>query len=157
MPFLNTSNFPHRLFRVSLAFKTVDGVLEMAGGVLLSIFNRRALNRMLIVLTQHELTEDPKDFVATHLRSLAAHLTSNVKLFAIVYLLIHGVLKIALAVNLLRGREWVYPWAMVFFSLFMAYEAYQLSYTRSLALACFFFLDLTIVALLYWERRMAAR
>ena len=157
MPFLNTLKFPRRLFRVSLALKAIDGILEMAGGILLSIFNRRALNRMVIVLTQHELTEDPKDFVATHLRSLVSHLTSDVKLFAVAYLLIHGVLKIALAVNLLRGREGVYPWALAFFSVFMVYEAYQLSYTPSLALACFFFLDTAIVALLYWEHRLETR
>ena len=152
MQLRNTSNFPRRFFRVSLALKAVDGVLEIVGGVLLSIFNRGALNHIVIALTQHELTEDPKDFVANHLRSLVGHLTSDVKLFAVAYLLIHGVLKVALAVNLLRGRAWVYPWAMVFFSVFMAYEAYQMSYTHSLALACFFFLDLAIVALLCWER-----
>jgi uncharacterized membrane protein len=157
MPNRNTSNFLRRLFRVSLALKAVDGVLETAGGILLAIFNRGTLNHMVIALTQHELTEDPKDFVANHLRSLVGHLTSDVKLFAVAYLLIHGLLKVALAINLLKGRTWVYPWAMGFFSLFMAYEAYRLSYAHSLAMACFFSLDLAIVALLYWEHRLETR
>ena len=144
-------SFPHRLFRFSLGLKALDGILEIAGGILLSLVHRREINRLVIVLTQHELIEDPKDFVANHLRTFIVHLSSDIKLFAVAYLIVHGIIKVTLAVSLLKGRPWVYPSAMGFFGVFMVYEAYCLSQTHSLFMACFFLLDLAIVSLLHWE------
>jgi uncharacterized membrane protein len=145
------SKLLHRLFRISLIVKAADGAFEIAGGVLLGLIKPVTLSRLASLLTQRELSEDPKDFAATHLRMLVEHLGSDVRTFAVAYLLVHGIVKVVLALNLWRENPRVYPWALGFFGLFMAYELYRVSYTRSPALAGFFSLDLLLVALIQWE------
>jgi len=145
------SNLTHRLLRIGLILKAIDGALELVGGVLFLLVRPGALSHIFTALTQHELAEDPTDFTATHLRALVEHLTRDVKLFAVAYLLVHGIVKIALALSVLRGRAWAYPWALMFFLVFLIYEVYRLSYTHSSVLAGFLCLDVAIVGLLWRE------
>jgi len=49
---------------VALILKGVDGLLELVGGVLLLVVSPDTINRWAQRVTQHELTEDPRDFVA---------------------------------------------------------------------------------------------
>jgi len=58
---------------------------------------RAELNRCVALLTRHELMEDPDDYVATHLRAMAAHLSLHSKHLAALYLMAHGLIKAALA------------------------------------------------------------
>ena len=51
----------HRLFQVAVVVKGIDGVLEFIGGVLLLFVSPTALHRLVIMLTQHELAEEPDD------------------------------------------------------------------------------------------------
>jgi uncharacterized membrane protein len=54
-----------RVFDVSITLKRLDGDLELIGGVLLFFLTQDRLNAIMAFLTQHELSEDPKDFLAT--------------------------------------------------------------------------------------------
>src|SRR4051794_38200317 len=93
----------HRIFRFGIWLKGFDGVLEMIGGTLLLATNPATLNRLIIALTQHELIEDPHDWIATSLRQTAAQLSINTQLFSSIYLIAHGVLKLLIVVGLWRG------------------------------------------------------
>jgi uncharacterized membrane protein len=141
----------HKLFCLALIVKLIDGVLELAGGVLLFILHRPLLNRLLAALTQHELAEDPRDFVANHLMAAARHLTPDTRRFAALYLLAHGAAKIALMVGLLRDRRKFYPWTIGFLVLFIGYQFYRLTYNGSLLLAVFTAIDIFVVALIWRE------
>lgn len=68
------------------------------------------IHHVVVALTQGELSEDPGDFVATHLPHTASGLTGNTVLFGAVYLLAHGVVKVALAIAMLLNKIWAYPW-----------------------------------------------
>ena len=54
----------HVSFEIGLLIKGIDGILEIAGGFLLLYLNPNRMVRLIAVLTQHELSEDPKDLVA---------------------------------------------------------------------------------------------
>ncbi len=54
-----------RTFHVSLLLKGLDGTLELIGGVLLLVVSSSRLDSLIQFLTQHELSEDPKDLIAT--------------------------------------------------------------------------------------------
>ena len=56
-----------RVFEVGIILKGLDGLLEIAGGILLLVIRPGYLNHLATLLTQHELAEDPRDFVATHI------------------------------------------------------------------------------------------
>src|SRR5262249_52776543 len=83
-----------RIFDVSITLKGLDGVLEVIGAVLLLFLTPHRLNAIVAFLTQHELSEDPRDFLATHLLAYAQSFTASTALFLAVYLLSHGIIKI---------------------------------------------------------------
>jgi hypothetical protein len=81
-------------FEVGIILKGLDGLLEVIGGLLLLIVSPATIDRVVTSLTQHELSEDPNDFLATHLLRTAHGLTGPAVLFGAVYLLAHGLAKV---------------------------------------------------------------
>ena len=145
------ANILHRVFAFGIWVKGIDGVLEIVGGFLLLLISSVTLNRWVSVLTQHELVEDPHDVIATMLRSAAAQLSVNTHLFASIYLIAHGLVKVGLVAGLLRGKRWAYPTAIGFLVLFILYQLYQMSYAYSLGLLMLTLFDVVIVALTWYE------
>ena len=142
-----------RVFDVSITLKGLDGVLEVIGGLLLLFLTPHRLNAIVVFLTQHELSQDPTDFLATHLLSYAQRYTASTALFLAVYLLSHGIIKIIIVVALLQQRLWSYPLAIVFLSLFIVYQIYRLALHMSLGLLALMLFDIFIVGLTVLEYR----
>src|ERR1700676_64942 len=89
-------------FRAGITLKAIDGVLEILGGMLLWLIFPSATNSVVRVLVEHELSSDPHDFIAIHLLRTSEMLLSSNRLFASMYLLSHGAVKIILVVALWR-------------------------------------------------------
>lgn len=140
-----------RTFEVAIILKGLDGVLEVAGGLTLLVVSPATINRVVTTLTQHELSQDPHDFVATHLVNSAHGLTRGSVLFASLYLLSHGAVKIVLVAALLRNRLWAYPWMIAFLVLFIVYQVYRMTLAPSAGLAALTAFDLFVVWLTYRE------
>jgi len=145
----------HRLFAVGMWLKALDGLLELIGGFLFLLVNPATLNRLVLVLTQHELVEDPHDQIANALRMAAAQLSPNVQLFGSIYLITHGLIKLGVVVGVLRGYRWAFPIAIGFLVLFIVYQLYRLSYSYSMALLLLTIFDIAVVALVWREYRIA--
>ncbi len=143
----------HRLFQLGVIAKGVDGVLELLGGVTFLLMDPRALGGLVRFLTAHELSEDPSDLVANALRRAVLHVSLDTQLFASLYLLAHGVLKLALVSGLWHGRRWAYPAALWFLGAFVAYELYRSVLGPSPALAALTALDVIVMALIWREWR----
>ena len=79
-----------RIFEISISLKGLDGLLEVVGGILLLLLSPAQLTSIITLLTQHELSQDPHDFIATHLLTYAHTLSASVLLFAAAYLLAQG-------------------------------------------------------------------
>jgi uncharacterized membrane protein len=135
-----------RAFRISLILKGADAVLESVGGVLFLVVPPSALGRLVVSLTQHELSEDPHDFVAGLLRNTAQHF-GGARLFGAVYLLSHGVSKIILVVEIFRGRLWAYPAMLVLLGAFIVYQSYRLAHGITVGMLALTLFDLIVVAL----------
>ena len=138
-------------------FKGLDGVLEIVGGLLLFLVKPETISRIISALTQHELSEDPHDVIARALVRLGDQITSDSQMFAGVYLLSHGVIKVFLVEALLRGRLWAYPTAIVFFVFFMAYQMYRYYLEPSIGMILLSVLDLIVIALTWLEYRRLKR
>ena len=143
----------HVLFNVGVIAKGIDGVLEIVGGVLLFLVSPGRIYTVMQVLTQHELSEDPRDLIASWLRNSAHHLTASITLFAAVYLLWHGAVKVGLVAALLLRRRWAYPAAIVAFSVFLAYQLYRYTHTHSPALLALSVMDILVIILTWLEYR----
>ena len=152
-----SANMLHHIFALGIWVKGLDGLLEIAGGLLLLLASNRTVNQIVVSLTQHELVEDPHDWIATTARNTVAHISANTQLFASIYLIAHGLIKIVLVSALLRGERWAYPAAIGFLSLFIAYQIYRLSYQFTPGLALLTLFDLLIVGLTWREYRITLR
>jgi len=150
---ISNSALLDKTFRISLILKGLDGVLELVGGVLLLLVSPAQMGSVVRFLTQHELSEDPHDLVATTLVHLAGTLTVSATLFGAIYLLLHGLVKVALVWAVLKDKLWAYPWMVAFLLIFIAYQGYELvvAFTWGMVLLTAF--DIFIVWLTLHEYR----
>jgi uncharacterized membrane protein len=145
-----------RAFFVGIALKGLDGVLEAIGGLTLLAVSPATIDAVARALTQHELSQDPHDFIATHLLHYTGSLTGSSVRFAAVYLLVHGGVKIFLVAALLRNQLWAYPLTIVFLLAFIAYQLYRLTFAPSLGLVGLTVFD-AVVTWLTWREYQKQR
>jgi len=141
----------HLFFDMGVIIKGVDGALEIAGGALLLLINPTNVQAIVRTLTLHELSEDPHDIVANYLLNSAQHLSGVTQRFAAVYLLWHGMVKVALIAGLLMKRRRAYPAAIIAFLLFLVYQLYRYSHTHSPELLVLSVLDVVVIVLTWLE------
>jgi uncharacterized membrane protein len=115
-----------RAFQLGLFFKGLDGLLECIGGVFLLLVKPEQINSWARYLTQGELSQDQHDFVATHILKSAHELTGASLVFGALYLLSHGIVKLVLVVEVLRGHLWAYLALIIVTGLFVVYQVYRL-------------------------------
>jgi uncharacterized membrane protein len=141
----------HVLFDISVIGKGIDGVLEVGGGAVLLFISPMRIHNVARILTQHELSEDPHDLVATYLLNSTQHLSEGAQVFAAMYLLWHGIVKVALVTALLLKHRWAYPAAIFAFLLFLAYQLYRYTHTHSVELLVLSVVDLLVIVLTWLE------
>src|SRR5438270_10587343 len=98
-----------RAFRISVTLKGLDGALEIIGGVLLLVLSPGSIDHLARTLTQHELSQDPHDFIARHVLQATGGLSHGTTIYAGIYLFSHGLAKVVLVVAVLQDRLWAYP------------------------------------------------
>lgn len=143
----------HALFDIGVMAKGLDGVLEIAGGVLLFFLNPLQIGSVLRLLTQHELSEDPHDLVAGFIMHSVQHLSVGTEKFAALFLLWHGLVKVGLVAALLKRLWWAYPLAIGAFALFLVYQFYRYTHTRSVWLLALSLLDVFVIIITWLEYR----
>lgn len=72
------------------------------------------------------------------------------------YLLIHGLAKVALVGLVLRDKLWAYPWMIALLGAFIVYQSYRLTYRFSVGLLLLTLFD-ALVAWLTWREYGAKR
>lgn len=152
-----TPRFRHRAFQVGIVLKGLDGTLEIVIGAALLVTTLQAVQGIVRLATRGELIEDPDDFFANFAVHQASHLSTSDQHFAGAYLLGHGIIKMVLAIGLLRGQRWSYPTALLVLVAFIFYQLYRLCHTHSLALGAFTGLDVLIVLLIWLEWRRGSK
>jgi uncharacterized membrane protein len=140
-------------FRVVVAIKGFDGLLEVAGGLALIFVPLGRIQGIVAALATREIAEDPHAFIANIILMLDARIHPHVQLFAVLYLLGHGAIKLLLAVALLRQVYVLYPVAIAFLLAFIFYQAYRIGYDHSIVLTIFTVFDCLVAWLTYLEWR----
>ncbi len=147
----------HRIFQVSVILKGLHAVIECVGGIALYLISTSTIAHWANLVTQEELAEDPRDFVATHLLGAAQHLSVGTETFYAFYLLSHGLVKVLLVVGLLKEKLWAYPASLVVLAAFIAYQGYRYSYTHAIGLVVLTVFDIVIIVLVWHEWRILRR
>jgi uncharacterized membrane protein len=146
-----------RTFKIGLALKAGDGVLEIVAGALLLFLSPSTIDRIARSLTAHELGQDPHDRIAHFILTTTGHLSSGTTLFGAIYLLSHGVSKVVLVVFVLRNKLWAYPWLIGLLGVFIAYQLYVIGFVKfSWGLTALTVFDVLLVWLT-WREYQAKR
>ncbi len=141
----------HVLFDIGVISKGVDGASEIVGGVLLYLVSPAQINSIVRMLTQHELSEDPHDLLAGYLLQAAQHLSVAVQIFASVYLVWHGIVKVSLVIALLQKRFWAYPAAIGRQEKAQRPQLYRYAQTRSAWLVVLSVVDVFVIVITWLE------
>ncbi len=145
--------FWHRFFRVSVIIKGADGVLDVASGSFLLFSATNPIATALPFLFRRELIEDPEDFIANYLIGASQKVLPETLTFIAIYLLIHGLVKISLALALLSKHYRLYQIAGIVLAAFISYQIYRITHTHSLALLLVTIYDLIILSMIYPEAK----
>lgn len=142
------------IFLVGVLFKGIDGLVELIGGVALFFVTPAHLQGAAHAATAEELSEDPHDIIAHLIRHGAAQLGGSGIAFLALYLLLHGVVKVAIVVALLIGSKRVYPWAIAALVAFVIFQIYELVTAPSAGVAALTVFDVFIIWLTWreWHR-----
>jgi uncharacterized membrane protein len=138
-------------FELGVFIKFLIGVSEFLAGVVLAVSKKLIVDNLIMNFAQQEILEDPHDFIANLVIKSLDGFSSGSWIFAVFYLLFHGVVNVFLAVNLLKNRIWAYPWAITVFSLFIIYQIFRYLHTHSILLLAFTIFDIFIVFIISLE------
>ncbi|WP_426625412.1 DUF2127 domain-containing protein [Leifsonia sp. McL0607] len=141
------------VFLVGVLFKGLDGLAELVTGVLLLFVTPAKLHQAAGAATAGERAEDPHDLIANLIVHGVAHLQHGSIVFAALYLLVHGVVKLAIVIALLIGSRGIYPWAMGALGAFLIFQVYELVTNPSIAVAILTVFDAIIIWLTWREWR----
>lgn len=147
----------YSIFEISVVLKGVYAVFEIISGVMVFVITKDFIISSVLYLTQGELLEDSKDFLANYFVTLSNNISINAKYFFASYLLIHGIIKLFLIIGLLKKKFWAYPASIAVFSLFIFYQIYRYFYTFSIGLLLITILDLIIIFLTIHEYKFIKR
>lgn len=152
---MNAHSLQHDAFRAGIGVKGFDGILETLGGVLLW-FVKPSSFAWLQTFWLGLLAQNRHDFIAEHMLRISERLTGRDPVFASVYLLSHGLIKVILAIVLWMNELWAYPLAIAVFSAFCVYQVYRFTHTHSEALVWLTVFDVGVVILTWREYRLQA-
>ena len=143
-----------RFYDVGVVLKGIDGAVELAVGLLLwlapgpltSLLGRASED---LAAEQSEIRRTLAEYVAR----LDHDLSYGPLTFVIFFLILHGVVKLALVYCLLKKLYWAYPFALALLSLFLVYQVYALLTRPTVWMLIFTLLDVAIIYLVYREYR----
>ena len=142
-----------RLLRAALFLKGLDGAVELLAGLALLAVGPGGLDALTRRVVAHHLLGSPHGALAERFATGEAALSGGDRTFAIVYLTLHGLVKLGLVVALLRELRPAYPVAVCVLAVFIGYEAYRAARTGSPVLWAAAALDLAITVLVAREYR----
>lgn len=142
-----SKSLSHISFELGLAIKGIDGLLEIIGGLLLINLNPARMNHLITLLTQHELSEDPRDTIANALIGFSHSFSISTQSFGVFYLISHGLVKCILVLLLWQKKLWAYPLSIVSLILFIIYQVYRYSIHASAVLLLLTVFDVIMIIL----------
>jgi uncharacterized membrane protein len=143
-----------RIYKIGVAIKGFDGLVELIVGLALLI--SPALVHTILSTVTGELGEHQGrtvKFIADYVARLDGELARSGLTFLILFLILHGLVKLALVYCLLKEIVKAYPYALAILGLFLIYQLYVFILTPTIGMALFTLLDALIIWLVWREYR----
>jgi len=140
MPLFHAKTKLDRAFELTLLFKAVHGLIEIVSGILFLFVKPHFILSMAHGLVGYR----PDSFIGKHVLASAEHFGKGAALFAALYLLSHGVIKLVLVIEIIREHLWAYIGLIVVTGVFIVYQLYHIFFVH----VSFSFILLTLVDVL---------
>jgi uncharacterized membrane protein len=143
----------HRFFLLTILGKGFLGLVQLATAAAVFLGVTDHLPTLARSLVAAELAEDPNDFLAARILSLASKLPATDATFYTIYFAAHGLLHVAVVLALLFGSGWAYPSAIIVLCVFIVYQLLEWSTVGGLMLLVLSAIDLLVIYLTLLEWR----
>ena len=153
---LSRRSLLHGTFEIGITLKCIDGAVQVLGGLLLLVFTPASLQSWIHTVFRHVFGLGPHGRLASEILNTALDFAGNARLFAAVYLVSHGVIKIGIVAALWMNKLWAYPLAIFVFTGFIVYQTYRYTFTHSGWLIWLSVFDAAVV-LLTWREYQAQK
>ncbi len=147
----------HQVFAASVSLKGLHALFEIVSGFALYFTSTATILGWIERFTADELSQNPDDWVATHLLKFGQSFSVAQHDFFAFYLLSHGIVKLVLVYGLLKEKLWAYPASFVVFTGFIAYQLYRFSFTHEVSLILLSMFDIFVIVLAWHEYRLLRR
>ena len=141
----------HKLFQSLIYIKGIFGIFEALTGIVLLFMNSRSMTRFVQWLFGEELLRDPTDPLGNFFMNLAQTLYLKIHIFFGIYLIVHGIVHIAVVLSLVHKKRWAFPIAGIILAIFIFYQIYHLVKSFSVIMLVLTILDIMILSLLKIE------
>lgn len=151
-----SSNRAHRLFRLGVYLKGAQGVVQIILSALVFLIPLGVIVGVANHVTEVELIHSHGDFIATRLMEFAHSLSLGTKRFVAFYILVNGLIDLALALALYQRRRWAYIPSALVIAGFSAYLLYRFTLHHSfIALGAALFNTLVVALIIREYRRLS--
>ena len=120
-----------KIFEGGLLLKGLSGGFEFLGGLLFLIFSPDQIHRFAVFLTHWELFESPNSKISHMLLNTTQHITNGSRLFLIIYLWIHALIKLIAVIGILKNLLWAYPFSLISLGALMLYQVYDIIFIKA--------------------------
>lgn len=139
------------IFEFAVFIKGFNGIWETLSGFLVLFFSKAAFGNLFFFLARNELLEDPHDSFIAFMAQALQNLSASAKTFAAIYILLHGLLNIFLAIQLYRNKLWAYLVTINVMVIFIFYQVYRIILHHSVMLSILTVFDAIFIILTWHE------
>ena len=149
------STMDRKIAKFLVYFKGIFGIVELIIGFVLLLVGRKAMNKILLWIVNFEPFEDHPRLMDTASRFIIDHVLGSLHLLIALYMIVHGLVAIAIVIALIHKKMWAFPTAGIIMALFIVYQIYRLALAFSLILLILTLIDIAIIFFLRYEYRKA--
>jgi len=153
MPTFHAKTGLDRAFEITLLYKGIDGLLETISGIAFLFIKPEFVVRLAHGIVGYH----PHNFIGKHILESAQHFGKGAAIFAALYLLSHGVVKVVLVAAIWREKLWAYLGLIIVTAAFTLYQLYDIIFRKPtfsfIALTLFDFLVIYLTAKEYTKQK----
>jgi uncharacterized membrane protein len=147
------STMDYKIARFLVYFKGIFGIIELIIGIGLLLVGPKALNKYMLWLVEFEPFDKPSRIMDSTTQFIADHVLGSLHTLIALYMIVHGLVFIAVVIALVHKKLWAFPTAGIILTLFIVYQIYRLALAFSLILLIFTLIDIAIMFFLRYEYR----
>lgn len=151
MALFHPTNKFEKIFAGGIIIKGIDGLTELIGGFIFLFVQPATLHHFITFLTAKELGEDPRDHIANILLRAGQHFGAGSKWFAVIYLWIHGIIKLVAVVGILKNQLWAYPFSLITLGILTVYQLASIYEKQSIGMILLTIFDIFILWMIWRE------